>query len=159
MTEATHFSQCVHDQQRRLELRTATASMCPINFRWEETYTPTMHSASLTLAHNALHSPSYLDFIGSVELVDFFSVIFGRRFVGEKRCPKRPIHTPTIHLPVAVDLEWASRDDIEGMIVPYIIVLYGSYTLDIDSDNVGSCIFVQDRALGGEAKYGRPFEN
>ena len=28
--------------------------MCPINFRWEETYTPTMHSASLTLAHNAL---------------------------------------------------------------------------------------------------------
>ena len=38
-------------------------------------------------------------------------------------------------------------------------VLYGSYTLDIDSDNVGSCIFVQDRTLGGEAKYGRPFEN
>ena len=34
--------------------------MCPINFRWEETYTPTMHSASLTLAHNALHSPSTL---------------------------------------------------------------------------------------------------
>ena len=33
--------------------------MCPINFLWEETYTPTMHSASLTLAHNALHSPSY----------------------------------------------------------------------------------------------------
>ena len=32
--------------------------MCPINFRWKETYTPTMHSASLTLAHNALHSPS-----------------------------------------------------------------------------------------------------
>ena len=37
--------------------------------------------------------------------------------------------------------------------------LYGSYTLDIDSDNVGSCIFVQDRALGVEARYGRPFEN
>ena len=35
-------------------------------------------------------------------------------------------------------------------------VLYGSYTLDID---VGSCIFVQDRGLGGEARYGRPFEN
>ena len=34
--------------------------MCPINFRWEETYTPTMHSASLTLAHNALHSPSII---------------------------------------------------------------------------------------------------
>ena len=32
-------------------------------------------------------------------------------------------------------------------------------TLDIDSDNVGSCIFVQDCALGDESKYGRPFEN
>ena len=38
-------------------------------------------------------------------------------------------------------------------------VLYGSYILDIDSDDVGSCIFVQDRALGSEGKYGRPFEN
>ena len=41
-------------------------------------------------------------------------------------------------------------------------VLYGSYTLDIDSDNVGSFIhnvFVQDRALGSEEKYGRLFEN
>ena len=32
-------------------------------------------------------------------------------------------------------------------------VLYGSCTLDIDSDDVGSCLFVQDRALGCEAKY------
>ena len=100
--------------------------------------------------------------------------------MGEKRCPKRPIATPTIRLPVAVDLGWASRDDIEGTItepaytmygvrLPYGSVLrrletadqvlYGSYTLHIDSNNVGSCIFVQDRALGGEAKYGRPFEN
>ena len=34
-------------------------------------------------------------------------------------------------------------------------VLYGSYILDIDSDIVGSCIFVQDRAFGGEARYGQ----
>ena len=26
-------------------------------------------------------------------------------------------------------------------------VLYGSYTLDIDSDDVGSCVFVHDRVL------------
>ena len=39
------------------------------------------------------------------------------------------------------------------------IVLYGSYALDIDSDDVGSCLFVQDRALGCEVKYGQPFEN
>ena len=39
-------------------------------------------------------------------------------------------------------------------------VLYSSYTLNIDSDDVGSCIFAQDRALGGEARakeYGRRF--
>ena len=100
--------------------------------------------------------------------------------MGEKRCPKRPIATPTIRLPVAVDLGWASRDVIEGMIAEslrtlctvrgfpvvasYVAwradqVLYSSCTLDIDSNDVGSCIFVQDGALGGEAKYGRPFEN
>ena len=39
-------------------------------------------------------------------------------------------------------------------------VLYGSYTLDIYSDDIGLCIFAQDRALGGEARakeYGRLF--
>ena len=50
------------------------------------------------------------------------------------------------------------------MVVSYVAwradrVLCGSYALDIDSDNVGSCLFVQDRTLGGEAKYGRPFDN
>ena len=34
--------------------------------------------------------------------------------MGEKRCPKRPTATPTIRFPVAVDLGWASRDNIEG---------------------------------------------
>ena len=32
----------------------------------------------------------------------FFIRIFGRRFAGEKCCPKRPIATPTMRLPVAV---------------------------------------------------------
>ena len=39
-------------------------------------------------------------------------------------------------------------------------VLYGSCTLDIDSDDVGSCVFAHDRAIGSEAKakeYSRPF--
>ena len=52
-------------------------------------------------------------------------IIFGRRFVGEKRCPKRPIATPTIRLPVAVDLGWASRDVIEGMIAELAYIMYG----------------------------------
>ena len=65
-----------------------------------------------------------LDFIGSVGLVDFF-VIFGHRFVGQKRCPKRPTATPTICLPVAVDLGWASCDDIEGTIAEPAYIMYG----------------------------------
>ena len=119
-------------------------------------------------------------------LVDFF-VTFGRRFVGEKRCPKWPTATPTILFPVAAILGWASRDDIKGTIAEpaYIMygerlpctvkgfpvvasyvawranqVLYGSCTLDIDSNNVGSCVFAHDCALGSEARakeYGRPF--
>ena len=39
-------------------------------------------------------------------------------------------------------------------------VLYGSCTIDIDSDDVGLCVFAHDRALGGEARakeYGRLF--
>ena len=74
--------------------------------------------------------------------------------MGEKRRLKRPNATPTIHLPVAVDLGWASRDVIEGTItepgegLPCGSFLRRLYTLDIDSDSVGSCIFVQDRTLG-----------
>ena len=39
-------------------------------------------------------------------------------------------------------------------------VLYGSCTLNIDNDDVGSCVIAHDRTLGGEARakeYGRPF--
>ena len=38
-------------------------------------------------------------------------------------------------------------------------MLYGSYTLDIDSNDVGSCVFAQDHALGSDERakeYGRP---
>ena len=45
--------------------------------------------------------------------------------MGEKRCPKRPIASPTIHLPVAVDLGWDSRDDIEGTIPEPAYIMYG----------------------------------
>ena len=99
--------------------------------------------------------------------MSIFFVIFGRRFVGEKHCPKRPTATPTILFPVAVDLGWASRDVIEGTIAEpmYIMygerlpvvascvawradqVLYGSCTLEIDSDDVGLCVFAHGCAL------------
>ena len=123
-----------------------------------------------------------MDFIGSVGLVDFFFVIFGRRFVGEKRCPNGLLPFPLyIRFPVAVDLGWASRDNIRKVrlqslrtlctvkgfpvVSSYVAwradqVLYGSCTLDVDRDNVGSCVFAHDRALGGEARakeYCRPF--
>ena len=37
-TEATRFSQCAHDQRRRLETEDCDSIRC--NFRWEETYPP-----------------------------------------------------------------------------------------------------------------------
>ena len=58
--EATRFSQSAHDQRRRLEAEDSVRQhpMCPINFRWEETYTPTTLPRSRS-PHNVLHSPSY----------------------------------------------------------------------------------------------------
>ena len=60
MTEATHFSQCVHDQQRRLEAEDCDSIRCAqlISGGRRRIRPPCMHSASLTLAHNVLHSPS-----------------------------------------------------------------------------------------------------
>ena len=79
---------------------------------WGEREQSRASTSPSTANKGRVTAKEYLDFIGSVRLV----VIFGRRFVGEKRCPKRPIATPTIRLPVAVDLGWASRDFIEGTI-------------------------------------------
>ena len=45
--------------------------------------------------------------------------------MGEKHCPKRPIATPTIRLSVAVDLGWASCDEIESMITEPAYIMYG----------------------------------
>ena len=42
--------------------------------------------------------------IGVYRVCRFFAVILGRRFVVEKRYTKRRITTPTIRIPVAVDL-------------------------------------------------------
>ena len=60
--EATRFSQCAHDQRRRLEAEDSVRQhpMCPIDFRWEETYTPTILPRSRS-PHNVLHSPSNYD--------------------------------------------------------------------------------------------------
>ena len=55
-TEATCFSQCAYDQWKRQEAEDCD-SIRPINFRWEETYTPTALPRS-RLPHNVLHSPS-----------------------------------------------------------------------------------------------------
>ena len=45
--------------------------------------------------------------------------------MGEKRCPKGPIAISTIRLPVAVNLGWASRDDIKGTIAEPAYIMYG----------------------------------
>ena len=51
----------------------------------------------------------------------FFPVILGRRFVGEKRYPKRRIATPTIRLPVAVDLGYIERLHVTSSKADHII--------------------------------------
>ena len=51
-----------------------------------------------------------------------FILIFGRRFVSEKRWPTA---TPTIRLPVAVVLGWASHDIIEETIAEPAYIMYG----------------------------------
>ena len=43
----------------------------------------------------------------------------------EKCCPKWPTATPTIRLPVAVDLGWASCNIIEGTIAEPAYIVYG----------------------------------
>ena len=40
-------------------------------------------------------------------------------------CAKRPTSTPTIRLPVVVDLGWASRDVIKGTIAEPAYIMYG----------------------------------
>ena len=45
--------------------------------------------------------------------------------MGEKRCPKWPTATPTIRFSVAVDLGWASHDDIEGTLAEPAYIMYG----------------------------------
>ena len=64
-------------------------------------------------------------------------MIMGRRFVSEKFCPKRPIATPTIRLPVVVDLGWASCDIIEGTIAEPMYIMYGER---LPCDSVLRCL-------------------
>ena len=45
--------------------------------------------------------------------------------MGEKHCLKWPTATPTIRFPVVVDLGWASRDVIEGMIAEPVYIMFG----------------------------------
>ena len=45
--------------------------------------------------------------------------------MGDKRRPKLPTVTPTVRFPVEVDLGWASRDNIEGMISEPAYIMYG----------------------------------
>ena len=121
---------------------------------------------------------SYLDFIGSVGLVDFFKflavVLWVKNAVLNGLLPLslfvfqfRSIWDGLHMMSSKVRLQsLRTLCTVRGfpMVASYVAwradqVLYGSCTLNIDSADVGSWIFVQDRALGGEARakgYGRP---
>ena len=67
---------------------------------------------------------SYLDFIGSVGLVDFFSE-FLAVVLWVKTLSKMAYCHSHYLFPVAVDLGWASCDDIEGTIPEPAYIMYG----------------------------------
>ena len=50
--------------------------MCPIHFRWEETYTPTTLPRSRS-PHNVLHSPSYYTEVISIRVSEIPPKILG----------------------------------------------------------------------------------
>ena len=61
MTEATHFSQCVHDQQRRLEAEDCDSIRCAqlISGGGRRIRPPCTVPRSRS-PHNVLYSPSYI---------------------------------------------------------------------------------------------------
>ena len=61
MTEATHFSQCVHDQQRRLEADDCDSIRCAQLISGGRRHIrPPCTVPRSRLPHNVLHSPSLL---------------------------------------------------------------------------------------------------
>ena len=61
MTEATHFSQCVHDQQRRLEADDCDSIRCAqLISGGRRRIRPPCTVPRSRSPHNVLHSPSYM---------------------------------------------------------------------------------------------------
>ena len=61
MTEATHFSQCVHDQQRRLEAEDCDSIRCAqLISGGRRRIRPPCTVPRSRSPHNVLHSPSIL---------------------------------------------------------------------------------------------------
>ena len=61
MTEATHFSQCVHDQQRRLEAEDCDSIQCAqLISGGRRRIRPPCTVPRSRSPHNVLHSPSYV---------------------------------------------------------------------------------------------------
>ena len=59
MTEATHFSQCVHDQQRRLEAEDCDSIRCARSISGGRRRIRPPQCLAHARPHNVLHSPSY----------------------------------------------------------------------------------------------------
>ena len=65
MTEATHFSQCVHDQQRRLEAEDCDSIRCAqLISGGRRRIRPPCTVPRSRSPHNVLHSPSYCVWAG-----------------------------------------------------------------------------------------------
>ena len=72
MTEATHFSQCVHDQQRRLEAEDCDSSQCAqLISGGRRRIRPLCTVPRSRSPHNVLHSPSYWASVSEPHTCDF----------------------------------------------------------------------------------------
>ena len=70
MTEATHFSQCVHDQQRRLEAEDCDSIRCAqLISGGRRRIRPPCTVPRSRSPHNVLHSPSYYCIHSSVVVI------------------------------------------------------------------------------------------
>ena len=73
MTEATHFSQCVHDQQRRLEAEDCDSIRCAqLISGGRRRIRPSCTVPRSRSPHNVLHSPSYCQEGGKCNVMDLW---------------------------------------------------------------------------------------
>ena len=88
MTEATHFSQCVHDQQRRLEAEDCNSIRCAqLISGGRRRIRPPCTVPRSRSPHNVLHSPSWAS-VSEPHTCDFNATfsLYVTRYIRDRHC-------------------------------------------------------------------------